>query len=319
MNKFFYGFVTALAILVIVGCAGLTGQNKGVFGKTSQKQADQNERVANIERSESKNSDARLTHIGAWSEGTKYVLDKVQEPTPEVNVAKDVNERIKALANKPDFNEVKEVQAIIDGLLSQMKNQQEEAKKSLASKDEDIAKLNLEVQALNQAKESEVRKALKLAEASAKQADQYRQTLDDMDSFFGFGAIWYGLKKLVTRMAWILGIGAVLFFVLRIAAASNPIAGAIFSVFEQIVAWFINALKMIAPKATQFSGFVESKVFDGYKTTLMRLIDTIQLLKEKETDTKKFTLDDLAMELAKSFDSVDKNRIDDIKKELHWR
>ena len=319
MNKFLSGFVVALTLMVIVGCAGLTGQNGGIFGNSSKKQATQNERVANIEKGEAKNAEARLTHIGAWSEGTKYALDKVVEPPKEVVVAKDINDRVQGLANKPDFNEVKEVKAIIDGLLSEMNAQQEAAKKSLSGKDDEIYNLSLELQSLEQAKETEIRKALKLAEASAAKADQYKATLNEMDSFFGFGAIWYGVKKLVVRMAWILGIGAVLFFVLRLAAASNPIAGTIFSVFEQIIAWFINFLKMLAPKASQFSGFVEAKVFDGYKKTLTHLIDTMQLLKEKETDTKKYTISELATELDRAMDSTDKDRVDAIKKELHWR
>jgi len=319
MNKFFYGFTVGLTILLLAGCAGLTGKNAGVFGKASQKQADQNERVANIEKSESKNSDARLTHIGAWSEGTKYALNKVQEPPKEVVVAKDVNERIQALANKPDFNEVKEVKSIIDQLLSEMDNQKKEGAAALSAKDDEIYKLNLEVKALDEDKQTEIRKAMKMAETNAAKADQYKQTLNDMDSFFGFGAIWYGVKKLVTRLAWILGIGAVLFFVLRFAASSNPIAGAIFSVFEQMIAWVINALKMIAPKAAQFSGFVESKVFAGYKQTLTHLVDAIQLLKEKETPEKKATIDELLVELDKSMDSVDKKRVDAVKEELHWK
>lgn len=319
MNKFLSGFAVALTLIILVGCAGLTGKNGGIFGQSSKKQATQNERVANIEKSEAKNADARLTHIGAWSEGTKYALDKVVEPPKEVVVAKDINDRVQGLANKPDFNEVKEVKAIIDGLLSEMKAQQDVAKKSLNNKDEEIYKLGLELQTLEQAKETEIRKALKLAEASAAQADQYKATLNEMDSFFGFGAIWYGVKKLITRIAWILGIGAVLFFILRLAAASNPIAGAIFSVFEQMVAWFINLLKMLAPKAASFSGFVESKVFDGYKQTLTHLIDTMQLLKTKETDTKKYTIGELAAELDKAMDSTDKDRVDAIKRELHWR
>lgn len=319
MNKFLCGFVVALTLTVIVGCVGLTGQNEGKFGKLSQKQSTQAERVANIEKGEAKNADARLTHIGAWSEGTKYALDKVAEPPKEVIVAKDINDRVQGLANKPDFNEVKEVKAIIDGLLSEMKAQQDAAKKSLDSKDDEIYKLSLELEALNVSKESEIKKALALAVASAAKADQYKETLNEMDSFFGFGAIWYGVKKLVTRIMWILGIGTLVFFVLRFAAASNPIAGAIFSVFEQMVAWFINLLKMLAPKAASFSGFVESKVFDGYKQTLTHMIDTMQLLKTKETVDKKYTIEDLTNELSKSMDSDDKDRVDSIKRELHWR
>jgi len=319
MNKFFYGFITALTLLTLVGCAGLIGKNQGVFGNASKKQADQKERITALEQSESENSTARLNHIGAWSEGTKYTLDKVPEPSKEVVIAKDINERIQGLANKPDFNEVKEVKAIIDGLLSEMNAQQEAAKASLAKKDTEIYALGLEVKVLDESKRSEIRKALKMAEDSAAKADQYKATLNEMDSFFGLGAIWYGLVKLITRGAWFIGGGLVLFFILRMLAASNPIAGAIFAIFEQVISWFINMLKMLAPKAAQFSGFIESKVFDGYKTTLVHMIDSLQLLKEKESDGKKYGIDDLFVELDRAMDTSDKERVELIKKELHWK
>jgi hypothetical protein len=177
-----------------------------------------------------------------------------------------------------------------------------------------------QVKDLDNQKQSEISAALKMSEANALKADQYKATLNDMDSFFGFGAIWYGVKKLIIRLSWTLLIVGVLFLVLRLAAASNPIAGAVFGIFEQVIGWFMNALKMLAPKAHQVAGFVESKVFDGYKQTLTHIIDNIQLLKAKdEGETDKYTLDDLMEEMAKSMDTSDKERIEGIKKDLHWK
>lgn len=320
MNKFFNGFVLMSLVVLLSGCSYLRNRNAGVFGKTSKEQASQNDRIVSLEQSEAKNSNERLSHIGAWSEGTEYTLNKVEEPSKEVIVAKDINERIQALANKPDFNEVKEVKAIIDGLLSEMNAQQNDARNQLSKKDDEIYRLTLEVKALDASKESEVRKALKMAEASAAKADQYKATLNEMDSFFGFGAIWYGIKKLFSRLMWILIIGGVLFLILRFASMSNPIAKAIFSIFEQVIAWFINMLKMLAPRATQFSNLIEKNVFDGYKKTLTHIIDGIQLLKEKDTDeADKYTLDDLMEQLSKDMDTADKNRVEGIKRELHWK
>lgn len=313
MTQFGSVIFTAL-LLTLVGCKGLVGRNAGTMGPSFRAQVSANERVANLEKSEGKNSEARLDHIGAWSEGVKYSLDKVPEPSKEIIVAKDVNERVQALANKPPFSEVQEVKAIIDGLLSEMNSQQALALSALSSKDDEIYRLNLEVKAISNAKESEVGKALKTAAASAAKADQYKETLSDMDSFFGFGAIFYGIKKLLTRSIWAIVIFLVVFLVLRLAASANPVCAAIFSIFEQVIAWFINALKMIAPKAAKFSNLVEAKVFDGYKNTLTKIIDAIQLVKEKSG-----TLDDVAAELAKSMDTADKDRVEIVKKELHWK
>ena len=160
MNKFFYGFITALAIIMLVSCASLIGKNKGTIGPATKNQLNQNDRVTQVEQKEAKNSETRLNHIGAWSEGTKYALDKVPEPSKEVVVAKDINERIQALANKPNFDEVKEVKAIIDGLLSELNSQKNEAAYSLSKKDTEISNLNLQIEELNIVKQSEIRKAL---------------------------------------------------------------------------------------------------------------------------------------------------------------
>ena len=251
----------------------------------------------------------------------RYFFQRIQEPSKEVQVAKTVSERIAALANKPDFDEVIEVKSIIDGLLSEMNAQQAEARKSLNKKDVEISSLNNEIKELSLEKQSEIDRALKLSEVNAAKADQYKATLNDMDSFFGFGAIWYGVKKLISRMLWTIVIIGVLFLVLRIAAASNPIAGAIFGIFETVISWFMNALKMLAPKAHQISGLIEKNVFDGYKDTLVHLIDEIQMLKSKDvpgTPTK-FTIDDLMDACAKSMNTSDKDRVENIKRELHWK
>lgn len=318
-NKFIIGFITCFTLIILVGC-GLTARNQGIFGKQAAATDKQADRIEKIEKAEAVNSTERLDKIGAFSYGVKYSLDKDVNQSPEVQVAKTINERVTALANKPDFNEVKEIMGVVDGLLSQLKTQQDEAKETLAKKDKQISALITEIKELDVKKDTEIAAALKMSEANALKADQYKATLSEMDSFFGFGAIWYGVKKLITRLAWTLAIVAVLFFVLRIAAASNPIAGAVFGIFEQFVSWFINGLKFLAPKAHSMSGFIETKVFDGYKQTLTHIIDNIQLLKAKdEGEADKYTLDDLMDELAKSMDTADKERIEGIKKELRWK
>ena len=321
-NKFWYGFASAVVITALIGCAGLTSKNAGTFGKASQKTSDAKDRVVNIEKGMDKNKDEKLTSIGAWSEGTTYVLDKVQDPPKEVVIAKDVNERVKALANKPSFDEVKEVQAIIDQLLSDFKSEQEAGKKALAGKDEQIYSLGLQMRALNEAKETEIGKYMKLAEVNARKSDQYKATLEEMDSFFGLGAIWYGLKKLIVRGAWILGIGGVLYLVLRMLSISNPAVASVFSIFETMFSWVIKMIQGLAPKAAQFAGLVSNKLFEGYKNTLNKMVDTIELIKEREAaagGAKKYTIDELLGEVAKSMDTEDKDRITTAKKELSWK
>ena len=320
--NFTSGFIAAGLLILSVSCASLVSKNSGVFGKASKTQADQRAKVEAIDTGIHKNDKEKLTGIGAWAEGTKYALDKVQDPPKEVVVAKDVNERIKALANKPDYDEVKEVQAIIDQLLSDFKTEQDKGKKALANKDDQIYTLNLQMRVLEDEKQDEIAKYMKIAEANALKTDQYKATLNEMDSFFGFGAMWYGLKKFISKAFIFLSIGAVLFIVLRALSVTNPAIGAIFGVFEQVFAGVIKVIQGIAPRAVQFAGNVSAKLFQGYKKTLNKLVDTIELIKEREKatgGTKKYTIDEFLEEVAKAMDTEDKDRIIVAKKELNWK
>ena len=320
--NFTNGFIAGIVVLLMVSCANLTSQNRGTFGKASQNQADQKEVVKAIEKGMTQNGEQKLTSIGAWSEGTDYALRKLQDPPKEVIIAKDVNERIKALSNKPNFDEVKEVQCIIDQLLSEIKTEQEKGKNALADKDEQIYSINLETKVLNAAKDGEITKYMKIAEANALKTDQYKATLNEMDSFMGVGAMWYGLKKFISRAAIFLGIGSVLYLLLRVFSMSNPAVGAIFGVFEQIFAGVIKVIQGIAPRALQFAGNVSTKLFEAYKGTLNKLVDAIELIKEREEATggaKKYTIDELLVEVEKSMDTSDKDRIDLAKKEIGWK
>jgi hypothetical protein len=315
INKtFLFGFISAVIIFVIVGCSSLVGKNKGTIGKASQKQSSQKEKILALEQKVSTNSEQRLTKIGAWAEGSQYALGKVPEPSKEVIVAKTVNDRIVALANKPDFKEVQEVKNIIDALLSEQK----EGERLLAQKDKEISRLNSDVQSLQTAKQSEVNKALKLAGDSAAQADQFRETLNDLEGNWGLNSIFYGVKKLFLRLTWVLCIGSVLFIILRLLAGSNPMAGAVFHLFEQVVSWLFVAIKALFPKAHSIAGLTETKTFNDYRQTLVHLVDSIQLLKEKSANGQTYSIDDLLNEVSKLMDREDKERIEVIKRSLNW-
>ena len=100
-----------------------------------------------------------------------------------------------------------------------------------------------------------------------------------MDSWGGLGAVWYGLHKFIVRMAWVLGIGGVLFFILRILASSNPIAGAIFGIFDQIGSWMVNTISVIFPKALSIAGNVTTEVYNGTKSALTSIVDSVETVK----------------------------------------
>jgi len=322
MKNFISGFIVGISIIIFVGCSSLTSKNSGVVGTSFKKNAAAKEKFTQIERGIAKTDQEKLNHIGALAQGTDYALKKVQDPPKEVEVAKEINERIKVLANKPDFNEVKEVILIVDKLLSEIISQQKEGKDALAAKDTEIQELNVEMSNLVQDKNDELDKYLKLAESNALKADQYKATLNEMDSFFGLGAIFYGFKKLFVSILWFVVIFIVLYLILRLAASANPVVASIFSIFEIGFSWVVKIIQGIAPGAAKFANLVPMHVSDGYKDTLKKLIDSIELIKDREAAAggeKEHTVSELLGEVSKTMDQVDKDRVAQIKRELNWK
>lgn len=325
-NRFFYGFATALCVLALIGCSSILKENQGVFGKSSKKTAEVGAKIRQTENMTAHANEQRLSSIGAWAEGTQYSLEKIKTNTPpEVTVAKEINDRVKALADKPNFKEVEEVKAIVDNLLSQIEKEKQAGAKALAAKDKEITKLQESMGEITNAREQEIANALAQANLNAQAADQYKATLNQMDAWFGLGAVFYGLKKFVISSLWILGIGGIIFLLLRAFAATNPVVGAIFAIFEHIFSWVINTVRVIAPKATSVAGLVPIQAFNGYKSTLYKIIDAIEVVKERQSAavkagaTPNSTIDEIMAEASKSMNQDDKDRVNEAKKELMWK
>ena len=321
-NKFILGFISAIIVTSIIGCAGLLGKNEGVYGKTAKKEAVAAGKIDTKNAEIKRVDEDRLTSIGAWSSGVEYSLNKsTNNADPAVETGIEINKRVQALADKPTLEELQEVYNIIDSLLTN----QIAGKKMLAEKDKEIIKLQTHVQGLLDEKENAVNRYRNLAETSARVTDQYKATLSEMDSFWGFGAIKYGITKLISRLALALGIGLVLFIALRILAQTSPIAASVFAIFEQVGSWMINVFSKILPKATSIAGYVPHEDYQGYKTTLRKIVDSIETVKSKEkflrsTDpSASVKIEDLETEIAKAFNSEDSSRVTEAKKDLLWK
>ena len=320
-NKFILGFISAIIVTSFIGCAGLLGKNEGVYGKTSKKETAAGQKIDTKDAEIKRVDEDRLTSIGAWSSGVEYSLNKSINSDPAIETGIEINKRVQALAEKPTLEELQEVYNIIDSLLTN----QIVGKKMLAEKDKEIIKLQTHVQGLADEKENAINRYRNLAETSARITDQYKTTLSEMDSFWGFGAIKYGITKLISRLALALGIGLVLFIAMRILAQTSPIAASVFAIFEHVGSWMINAFSKILPKSTSIAGFIPQEDYQGYKTTLHKIVDAIEIVKskvdtlKKSGDSQQVTIDDLSIELAKSLDSQDSIRIDTAKKDLLWK
>ncbi len=189
----------------------------------------------------------------------------------------------------------------------------------LKQKDKEIQNLQAEETFLIKEKDKEINKALVLSQSVALQADTNKSKLDQYQGWFGLSAVFMGLKQLFTTSIWfIIGIGIV-FLLLRAFAASNPIAGAIFSIFETMFSWVVNTVRLLAPKALKIANTVEKSVFNATSTTLSKIIDSVEVVKLKaESSGKEATIQDLLNEAEKTMNQEDKVLVEQIKKKMSW-
>jgi len=312
-NKWIVG-ILAFGMLFLTSCSVFT--NKGKAAK-----AEERGRVAitNIDYRRSTNITDKIQAIADYAHGTDYALSKINEPPREVVVARSTNQRVMSLAGTPTAEKMKEMQDTIDKLTSLLATERDRGKKDLTKKDMEIAALQAVGKNLDLAKNTEIQKYMTLAQNAAAATDAYKAELNKMDSWFGLGAIFYGIKKFLISSAWILGIGGALFFVLRIASASNPICGAIFGIFEQIVSWGIHAVRFLFPKAIQLAGHVTTEVYDSTRLLLRKIVDSIQSLKDVQSrNAHDITLKELLVELEKTMDVNEKETIAEIKRQLGY-
>lgn len=323
-NAYILSFIVCSALYLSVSCTSI-GNGKAV--KVQEKAAD---KITLLQNKIDENSAAKLEQAAVFAAGTDYALNKVQDPPKEVEVAKDMNQRVMSITGTPVIDELKRIYSIVDGLLSQLKLEKDVAKASLNVKDQEISKLQSEGKDLEKSLKLEIEKYKKANMDLARQADavsnEFGEFKSSMNSWFGLGAIGYGLKTLIIRLAWIIGGFGLIFIVLRIFAASNPIVGAIFSVFEAIASLAINTIKGLVPGSVKFANLVPVGMFNEYKNVVEKMVDKIEMLSSHEKEVSKtlsqqkmYTLQDLKQEFSKEFGDTDKKLIETVKENLSWK
>lgn len=312
-----------LTIVFVCGLVAITtscSSVKGIFGKSSVDEAKQSGKIEKVEKEQNKNLANKMDQVSILASGTGYALQKVTNKEPAVLVAYDINTRVESLAGKPNLDAEKEMWKTVDQLMSQVKTEREKGEKALLKKDREISELQDETKLLIANKDEAISKYMKMSQDAAMLADTRKAELDDYKGWFGLKAVGKGLWQFVSSMAWILGGLALLYFLLRAFAATNPAVGAIFAIVEQLAAGVIYVIQGLAPRAAQFASFIPKKHFDGYKQTLDKLVDTMELLKDNQKRSgKQYTLDEILQELSKSMNDDDKSRVDEVRKTIGWK
>lgn len=270
--------------------------------------------MAQTRKELAQNNTEKLEAISTLAAGTDYSLSQITNPPVQVKTALDFNTRILTITGNPNLDDLQKIKEITDLLNSEIQKEREKGVKTLKEKDSEINDLRIRQKEIQNKYEDQIKGLETQATEVAKKADKLQVTVDEVNSYLGLGGVFYGLKRFFTLGITGIFIFLILFMILRFAAATNPIAGAIFSIFEHIAAGAISLIKGIAPKSVDFSNLTSSFEFTRYKTTLDNVVDTIEHMKniEKKAGVT-YTLKDLGTELEKNLNDSDKILIGELK------
>lgn len=261
-----------------------------------------------------KNDGEKLKTVSTLAAGTEYSLKSITNPPVQVKTAMDFNGRILSITGNPNVDELNKIKQITDLLNSEIEKEREKGLKLLKQKDDEIFELQTKQKEIQDKYESQIKGLETQATQVAKKADALQVTVDQVNSWMGLGGIVYGIKRFITIGVTGILIFLVSFMVLRFLAASNPIASAIFSIFEQIAGFIINVIKGIAPRAVQFSKHIEFNIFSRYREALDTIVDTIEQNKKiQKKSGKQISLDEILVEFDKNLNDDEKKLIEELK------
>lgn len=236
--------------------------------------------------------DIRLGKIGEMSYATDIALQSSNVP-----IAKITNDRVIALADKPTLENMKLMQEMVSELSSNNVY-------ILNRYDKDLTKLQDTISKTQQ----------KLDDATALRLEQGKkdaQELSEYKSWFGLGGLFKSLKSI---FLWLVLFG-VIFFILRIASAGNPIASSIFGIFRGIGSMFVKGIQGLVPNAIEGAGYV----VNTYKNTTNKFVDTVETIKVQEKASgKPYTTQELLDLLSKAMSDDEKKLVKSTKEELKW-
>lgn len=309
-----------LCAFVLSGCfstikpAKQIDDNQKVIAKEEKK-------VDNTLAEMEKNDKSKKVQTSVLAQGIQHSLNQVTNPPVQVETAKSLNERVVSIVGSPHIDEIKRIKATVDLLNSALEEERKKGEELLSQRDEIINKLQKEKSDLNQKYDDQLWQLTDKAKEVAKEADQNKAVLDSMSGMFGLNAVFWGLKKFFVSAMTAIIIFVVVFVLLRILATVHPAAGAAFSIFNMLGSAVISVIKALTPKAFEMSNFASKDKVDEFKSPLVKIVDVIQELKEKQKESPKkvFELVEILKRFDKEMDSSEKDLIDELLKELKWR
>jgi len=316
MKKFYALFLCI--VIFLSGCALFSPNNK----QNTKNQDKLNKVVQKSETTKTdiaKSEQEKLEQAATFSYGINYSLNQVTNVTQPVATALLLNGRIMSIVGSPQLDEMNKITQIVDLLNSEVSKEKEKGKKLLANKDEEVKELQAANTELKTKYEQQIGDLIAKSKDIARTGDNAQATVNEMSGNFGLNAVWWGLKRFVFTSITAILIFVVVFLLLRIASASNPIAASVFSVFNVIGSGILQLIKGLTPRAVEISKLVHLDEHNKYKETLDKVVDTIETFKLKcEAGNKQCTLGEVLEELDRVMDQKDKDCIKDILKDQKW-
>ncbi len=306
-------------IFLLTGCSSIIKPSKQIDDNQKVIAKEEKKVEATVVEIEKNNKGKRI-QTSTLAQGIQYSLNQVTNPPIQVDTAKSLNERVVSIVGSPHIDEINRIKATVDLLNSAVEEERKKGLELLAKRDEVINKLQKEKVELNEQYDDQLLQLTSKAKEVAKEADQNKAVLDSMSGMFGLNAVFWGLKKFIFSALTTIAIFIVVFIILRLLATVNPIAAAAFSIFDMIGSLFVSLFKGLTPKAFEMNDFVHKDKVDEFKSPLVKIIDVIQELKEKqkESSDRVYPLTEILKRFDNEMDSHEKDLIKDILKEQKW-
>lgn len=310
----------ALVILILSGCSTMLGTRK-IATPAQNTVAKQEKKVEVVLEKITENEKGKKIQTAALAAGIQHSLNQVTNPPVQVETAKVLNERVVSIIGSPHIDEINRIKATVDLLNSEVAEERKKGESLLALRDAEITKLQKEKSELKEKYDDEVENMTETAEKIAMGSDEKQMIINQMGGMFGLNAVFWGIKKFFFSALTFVIVGSVIFIILRLLSTMNPIAGAVFSVFNMVGSVIVSLLKALVPKAFEMCNFVSSTSRDKYKGALVKVVDAIQTLREKkeQNSEKSYTLEDVLSCLDREMNDSDKALINEILIEQKWK
>ena len=317
MKKF---LTLTVFILFLAGCSTAVIPGKQV-SVAQDAIAKQEKKIDTTSDELVKNDKGKRIQTAVLAQGIQYSLQQVTNTSIQVETAKNLNERVISIVGSPHLDEIKRIKATIDLLNSSIEEERKKGGELLGQRDSVIDKLQKEKEELKNQYDDQLWQMTDKAKEVAKDSDEKQATIDSMGGMFGLNAVFWGLKKFFFSALTAIVIFVVIFALLRILASVHPAAGAAFSIFNMIGSGILSLIKGLTPKAFELANFTSKDKVDEYKSPLVKIVDVIQELKEKQKESpdRVYPLTEVLKRFDKEMDNGEKDLIDEILVEQKWR